>query len=400
MKRKETASRRVLIIQSELKHYRLPFFTGLYDALRSDGIELKVAYSNSNTAQAIRNDSADLGPPIGFKVKGWWFFGRFIYQPLWREVLCADLVIIGPEIKYLLNPALLTMSRLNLKTIAFWGLGPNKHPGRSAQAEWIKQHFFTSVNWWFPYTESVADYLRAKGMPPERTTVVQNATDTAQLRKFMEKIPNEEVCSAKEALTGSYDAVVGLYCGLIGGIKQLPFLLAAARLVKRVCPQFHLVVIGDGPDRLWLESAISKEPWIHYLGFKNHERGALYYRMASVFLLAGTAGLAVVDSFAAGLPIVVTDLPTHPPEISYVVHGLNGLITEHNIEAFSKGIIEVLSDGPLMETLRKGALQAGVKYSMETMVQNYRTGIMQCLAQKSNLMQARNVAQGAGRLWI
>jgi glycosyltransferase involved in cell wall biosynthesis len=309
-------------------------------------------------------------------------------------------VIIGPEIKYLLNPALLTMSRLKLKTVAFWGLGPNRHPGRSALAEWIKQHFFTSVNWWFPYTESVADYLRAKGMPPERTTVVQNATDTAQLRKFMGKIPNKEVCSAKEALTGSCDAVVGLYCGLIGGIKQLPFLLEAARMVKRICPQFHLVVIGDGPDRLWLEGAISKEPWIHYLGFKNHEGGALYYRMASVFLLAGTAGLAVVDSFAAGLPIVVTDLPTHPPEISYVVDGLNGLITEHNVEAFSKGIIEVLSDGPLRETLRKGALQAGVKYSMETMVQNYKAGIMQCLAQKNNLKQARNVAPGAGRLWI
>src|SRR5208283_3251798 len=240
-------SRRVLIIQAEMKHYRIPFFTRLHDALRRDGIELTVAYSNSNPLHAARNDRADLPPPIGRLVAGRWFLGRFLYQPLWHQILASDLVVIGPEIKYLLNPILLIMSSLGVKTVAFWGLGRYNHPNRSAFAEWIKQPFFTAVDWWFAYTASVADYLRQRGMPENRITDVQNATDSAELIRLMNDISDEEVLSSKISLTGAPDSQIGLYCGLIGDIKNIPMLLEAARLVKLKRPGFHLVIIGNGP---------------------------------------------------------------------------------------------------------------------------------------------------------
>ncbi|HEX3472621.1 MAG TPA: glycosyltransferase, partial [Silvibacterium sp.] len=335
---------KVLIIQAEMKHYRVPFFTGLYAALRRDDIELKVAYSNSNSQHALRKDSVDLPFPVGHKVAGLWFFNRFIYQPVWKEIFSADLVIIGPEVKYLINPLLLLMSALKLKRVAFWGLGPNKHPNRSEFAESLKRPFFTRVDWWFAYTESIAEYLRSEGMPGNRITNVQNATDSTELRKLIEDIPEDEVRDAKVALTGTGESRIGFYCGMLGEIKAIPLLIETARLVKQKCPEFHLVVIGNGSERSWLENAIVGEPWIHYLGSKFGRESALYYKMADMFLLSGTAGLAVVDSFAAGLPLLVTDLPTHPPEISYVIDGENGRVARHEAEAFAASIVETLSD--------------------------------------------------------
>jgi L-malate glycosyltransferase len=181
-------------------------------------------------------------------------------------------------------------------------------------------------------------------------------------------------------LTGSNASKIGFYCGLLGEIKAIPSLLEAARLARQRWPDFHLVIVGNGPDRFWLEQAIAAEPWIHYMGSKFGRESALLYKMADVFLLAGTAGLAIVDSFAAGLPVIATHLPMHPPEVSYLCDGENGRIAAHTTAAFADAIVEVLTTPALMTRLRRGAELAGSKYTIEAMVENFRAGINQCLA--------------------
>jgi glycosyltransferase involved in cell wall biosynthesis len=371
---------KVLIIQAGMKQYRLPFFAALYEALRQDGIELRVVYSAPNSDHAARQDGAELPREFGTRVRGYWFGNRFLYQPVWKQIAGADLVIVGPENKFLINPLLLPLSALRLKQVAFWGLGPNMHPDRSEFSEWIKELLLTSVDWWFAYTASIASYLRQHGMPADRITTVQNATDTAGLRRLMNEISDEEAAEAKRSLTGSGQNKIGLYCGLIGSIKGIPFLLDSARLVKERCPEFHLVIVGNGPERPWLEQAIHAESWIHYMGSQYGRESAMFYRMANIFLLAGTAGLAIVDSFAAGLPLIATRLPTHPPEVTYLHDGENGRITAHETGAYAEAILEVLTVPGLMTKLRSGAAAAGCKYTMEAMVENFRTGIRQCLA--------------------
>lgn len=157
-------------------------------------------------------------------------------------------------------------------------------------------------------------------------------------------------------------------------------LVEAAHLVRQLCPGFHLVIVGNGPDRKWLEQAIAGDPWVHYMGSQFGRESAMLYKIADVFLLAGTAGLAIVDSFAAGLPLIATDLPTHPPEISYLRDRENGRLTAHNAAAFADAVVEVLATPELMACLRRGAERAGSQYTIEAMVENYRAGVNQCLA--------------------
>jgi L-malate glycosyltransferase len=370
---------RVLIIQSTMKRYRVPFFNGLHAALQEDGIDLVVAYSPPNRIHAARRDEADLPSSFGLKVKGHWMFDRFVYQHVWRDIWRADLVIVGPETKFVINPALLAFSALRLKRIAFWGLGPNMHPDRSEISERIKERLVDRVDWWFAYTASVKEYVQRRGVPADRITNVQNATDTLKLRSELSSIVEEEAVLAKQRLTGIADGKIGLYCGLIGRIKAISLLLEAARRAKQHCPEFHLVIVGEGPDRSWLEQTVRDEPWIHYMGSKYGRESALLYKIADVFLLAGTAGLAIVDSFAAGLPMIATDLKTHPPEITYLRNGENSIVTAHNSVAFGDAITSVLTDSDLREKLRRGAIADGSKYTMEAMVQNFGEGIRQCL---------------------
>jgi L-malate glycosyltransferase len=368
---------RVLIIQAEMKYYRVPFFTGLHAALRDDGIDLIVAYSEQNSKQAIRQDGAELPPEVGRKVPGLWFANRFLYQSVWREVAAADLVVVGNENKYLINPFLLLLSALRLKTVAFWGLGPNMHPDRSPVSEWIKERIVTTPDWWFAYTQGIADYLRRRGVPAQTIINVQNATD---MRRHLKDVPDKDVIQAKEILTANRESRIGLYCGLLGPIKEIPMLIEAARTVRQRCPNFHLVIVGNGPDRRWLEQAISGEPWIHYVGAKFGPESALFYKMADIFLLAGTAGLAIVDSFAAGLPVIATRLTTHSPEIGYLSDGENGKITTHSAAALADAAVETLTNPTLLATLRRGAQVAGSQYTIEAMIENFRAGIKQCLA--------------------
>ncbi|MFY9805032.1 MAG: glycosyltransferase family 4 protein [Candidatus Acidiferrales bacterium] len=372
---------RVLIIQAEMKYYRVPFFTGLHAALRQDGIDLVVAYSKQNSKQAIREDGAELPPEFGRKLRGRWFANRFLYQSVWKEVASADLVIVGNENKYLVNPFLLLLSALRLKTVAFWGLGPNRHPDRSPVSEWIKERIVTAPDWWFAYTQGIAEYLRRRGMSAQIITNVQNATD---MRRHLKEIHDSDAVRAKQALTGSTDSRVGLYCGLLGPIKEIPLLLDAARLVRRRCPDFHLVIVGNGPERRWMEKSIAGDPWIHYVGAKFGPECALYYKIADLFMLAGTAGLAIVDSFAAGLPVIATNLTTHSPEIEYLVDGENGRITAHSATSMADAVVEALANPALMAALRRGAQAAGSQYTLEAMIENFRSGIRECLARYSS----------------
>src|SRR4029077_20467763 len=126
---------------------------------------------------------------------------------------------------------------------------PNMHPDRrSVISEWVKERLVTSVDWWFAYTESVAAKLRQHGMPDDRITTVQNATDTGELRSLLAEIAEEKATQAKKELTGNVESKVGLYCGRLAHAKALPFLLESARLLRQRCPEFHPVILGNGPD--------------------------------------------------------------------------------------------------------------------------------------------------------
>jgi glycosyltransferase involved in cell wall biosynthesis len=369
---------RVLIIQAQMKHYRIPLFTRLFEILLQDGIELRVAYSSPHGLHAILSDDGELPSEFGRKVRGRWFGERVIYQPLWREIADADLVIAGHENKYFMNLWLFLLSALQLKTVALWGLGPCLEEDQSRISHWLRERALKAVDWYFAYTDGIVSYLRQHGVPADKITSVQNAVDTCELRKSVAAISDEEVSQAKLKI-GIPDGPIGIYCGVLEPTKHVPFLVQSARLIRQRVSDFQLLIVGTGPDRPWVEKEASENPWIHYLGPKFGREKALALRMASVFLLPGRVGLAVLDSFAAGLPLFTTDLTIHCPEVAYLADRHNGRRAAHELQSYADAVVETLNSPALLENMRHNARLTASKYTIEAMAVNFKRGITECL---------------------
>jgi glycosyltransferase involved in cell wall biosynthesis len=372
--------KRVLIIQSQIKQYRVPVFHHLHRALKMEGVDLRVAYSAPNAAEATKADNADLPPEYGVKVQAYWMLGnRFLYQPLLGEARKADLVIIEQASKLLINVLLLSLSTLKVKSVAFWGHGEPKQASRSTISQWFRQHTLKRVDWWFAYTEGVRKYLIQNGFSSDRITNVNNAIDTRELRRICYSFSCEELETARCGLGIAPDAQIGIYCGAVNTSKQLDFLIASARQIRLSLANFHLILMGGGSGRHGIKLQAQDENWIHVVGPQFGHKKAQLLRISDMMLVPGPVGLVILDAFAAGLPLVTTQLTAHGPEIEYLEEGRNGIITAHDTGAYAQAVISLFVDHNRLKALQQSAALSSKEYTLENMVKNLRRGILDCL---------------------
>jgi glycosyltransferase involved in cell wall biosynthesis len=372
--------RRVLIVETQMKQYRQRFFTELAGRLAQQGVELRILYSAAHGAERTKRDTVELDGDIGIKVPGLWLFGnRVLFQPIWRYVRTADLVITEQGNKLLFNYVLLVLSRLGVKRIAYWGHGYNHQASGSGISEWLKRKLVDRVDWWFAYTDGVARYLVDHGVARDTISVLYNTIDTSELSTAISTLDSASRAATRARLGIPEHARVGLFCGSLYTEKKLAFLIESARYIRARIAGFHLVVVGDGPDRATVERASRELPYVHYVGAAFGPARASYFAIADVFMMPGLVGLAVVDAFAAGLPVLTTDVPLHSPEIEYVADGVNGVMTRHDTAAYGDATIEVLSDANRLERMGHAALEMARSLTLDRMVAAFADGVVRGL---------------------
>jgi L-malate glycosyltransferase len=373
--------KRVLIIEAQIKRYRRPFYDRLNSALGKEGVDLKVVYSAPGPWEAQKHDNCELPRAYGRKVKGYWMGQRrLLLQLAFREVASADFVIVDQANRFLLNHLLLPLSLFKMKRVAFWGLGENLQADRSPFSEWYKERTLDWVHWWFAYTEGTARYLQQHGVSRTKITAVQNSVDTRRIQNYVKNLSSSAKTALRAKLGIAPYAPVGIFVGMLHKVKAIPFLIRASAKIRESIPEFRLIVVGGGPDEDELKQGAANQPWIHFVGPQFGDRKSQLLAIADVFLLPGRAGLAVLDGFAAGLPLVATRLPIHGPEMEYLEEGRNGLITAPYPEAYARAVAKLLSNPRELQLLREGAAISAEKYSIEAMVESFKQGILQGLA--------------------
>ncbi|MGK2907964.1 MAG: glycosyltransferase family 4 protein [Desulfuromonadales bacterium] len=371
----------VLIIHSMVRHYRAPFFDRLYEVLHLEGISLRLVFGLPTGDELLKSDIFPFQREWAARVDNKWFFNdKLLYQSVWNEVRAADLVIVEQANKHFVNYLLLLFRLISYKKVAFWGHGCNRQADARSAGERFKRLLLTAPDWWFAYTSGVTGYLVEQGVRPKIITTVQNSNDTASLQQDLERVSTEGIEALRQLHGLEPEAVIGLYCGSLYPDKQVEFLIDASRLIRAQIVDFHLVVIGGGPQSSLIEAAAAKADWIHFVGPRFGLEKAAYFRLASFFLNPGMVGLSILDAFCAGLPMLTTDYFGHSPEIDYLEPGINGLRSAFEPEAYADSVVELCTDLTLRDSLCKGALMSGQQYSIETMVMNFRDGIMRCLA--------------------
>jgi glycosyltransferase involved in cell wall biosynthesis/peptidoglycan/xylan/chitin deacetylase (PgdA/CDA1 family) len=372
--------KKVLIIEAQMKQYRLPFYEMLYQRLRDAGIQLRVAYSDPSGQELQKRDNCILPLEFGLNAKASWLLNnRVLYQPLLGEIGAADLVITDHSYKLALTHYLLLLSRLGLKRVGFWGHGRNRQANTLQLREKYKKRTLNWVTWWFAYTAGTAEYLQRQGVPKSKITAVQNSTDTRRIQAHLRCLDADERARVRSAMGIPVAAPVGIFVGSLQKVKYVPFLLEASRAIRKSVSEFHLLIVGGGPEEEEIKESVRGQAWVHFLGSKFGDEKSELLAVADVFLLPGMVGLAILDAFAAGLPVITTHLPIHSPEVEYLEEARNGLMTLHDPERYAQAVTHLFAHPAELAALREGARHSAEKYSIENMVENFTEGIFQCL---------------------
>jgi glycosyltransferase involved in cell wall biosynthesis len=370
-----TFLRRVLVVQRQLEHYRIPFFEALRAEMPRRGCELILAYGDPDPSRA---------PPRQPMTVEWarrlptaqFFGGRLCIQPFAHLLDKVDAVVLAAENKMINN--LRTQFMPGKSRVVLWGHGANLQGRDHTLRERFKRHVARQADWWLGYTEVSRPLIARSGFPAERVTILNNAIDTVGLAAMKSRVTtaSQEVARLKFGIQGSQ---VGVFMGSLYGHKHIPFLLAAALEIKRRIPDFELLVIGDGPDRSLVDDFCRQHRWAHALGAMTGPEMADAVSLGRVMLNPGLVGLSILDSFVFTVPMLTTDCGVHSPEIAYLDHDRNGIMTRYDRSEYAQAAAALLTNDAQRLRLQIGCADSAGRYTVERMARRFAEGVDACL---------------------
>jgi len=379
------STKKVVVIQRVLPHYRISFFDALAEKLRDSDIELEVVYGNEKEGSVPKTAEGNWAWAKKIPNQYITLLGKeLVWQSAVRKCSNADLVIVEQANRLILNHILLIKKNIVRKPrIAFLGHGKNfqskENDFLSYLSEKLKQYLLSSVDWWFSYTELSTRHLIKLGIDKRNITTFNNCVDTTEFKRCFDLPMTESDRRNFTHQAGIVGEQVGLFCGGMYQEKRLEFLLESCLLIKEKLPDFEMLFIGGGPDEDLLVEACKKYQWMKYLGPKFSEEKARYFELSGALLMPGLVGLAIVDSFVSKTPIITTDIDYHSPEIEYISSGNNGLMTGNTIQEYANAVIKFYRDENLRGQLARGCSESSEQITLDGMVDKFAAGVCACL---------------------
>lgn len=167
-------------------------------------------------------------------------------------------------------------------------------------------------------TAMISD-LRLHGI--ERLELWQRAVDTD---RFHPRWADPDIRS--KLSQGHSDATLLLYVGRLSAEKEIHKLLP----VLAAIPNSRLALVGDGPFRQELERMFAGTP-THFVGYLQGQELAAAFASSDVFVFPSrteTLGLVVLESMAAGCPVVAANAGGVP---DIITDGVNGYLFDPDL---------------------------------------------------------------------
>jgi len=192
-------------------------------------------------------------------------------------------------------------------------------------------------------SRAVRDFCRITGLPANKLTVIRPGIDEESI---LVAVP-----ARREDIGLSPGTTTLCYLGRLDPIKRIDLILEALKIINN--NNINLLIIGDGPQRSYLESLtrhLSLQDQVHFLGFRSDYAALL--KICQVYVLASDQegwGVATTEALAAGLTVVATDVDANREQ---VIPGRNGyLVSPGNPHRLAEGILAGLK---LHETYNSG----------------------------------------------
>ena len=233
----------------------------------------------------------------------------------------------------------------------------------AAEAEAIEAEVFDRADALLAVSEQVKVYALTRGADPEQTFVIPNGVD---VKRFHPAVDAEPL----QGLDGKF------VLGFVGSLKAwhgIEVLLEAFRTLLGRSPNYHLLLVGDGPLRNWIEGYIHGaclEEKVTILGEIPHNRlpsliqrmdlAVAPYSFAEDFYFSP---LKLFEYMAIGKPVVASRIG----QIQEVIQdGVTGLLARSGDPVDLVDKVERLRCVPgLRETLGIAASREAAHYTWE-----------------------------------
>jgi glycosyltransferase involved in cell wall biosynthesis len=246
---------------------------------------------------------------------------------------------------------LAALSRVHPLIVTVWGtdvlLAPRKNP---------------LYNLITRYALRKADYITATGPRLGEAT-----TKYAPKAKKINIIPygiDLKVFSPNRRLRGDKELTIGAIRHL-KSVHGLDYLLRAMPMVSAQHPGTRLLLVGDGPQRSYLEGlaqSLGISDQVQFGGNVPHQKVPSYLESIDIFVMPSISeglGVAAIEASAMGIPVVASNVGGVPDA---VIDGETGfLVPPKDSAAIATAIIELVEKPKLR--LRMG--QAGRKFVAE-----------------------------------
>jgi len=215
--------------------------------------------------------------------------------------------------------------------------------------------------------------------------VVPNGVD---LKNFNEAAP------LSRAEFGYKDSdILLVYAGRIAVEKNIPFLLKSFAGIAQAFPNVNLLLIGSGvqpyeEEIRTLVGELELNQRVRLTGKIDYDKLPAYLAMCNVFVTASVTEvhpLSVIEAMGAGLPV----MGIHSVGVGdTVVDGVTGLLSTHDLPAFTAKLTRLCLDPGLRAQMGNSARKASAAYAIERttnmMLKHYEKLVNDAAPRKSN----------------
>jgi len=201
------------------------------------------------------------------------------------------------------------------------------------------------------------------GLDEKSILVIPNGVDFDGIRKI--------------ALGTRRDSNRIVYVGRLIGYKKVEQVLELVLRLRRLGLDVRADIVGDGPERMPLESLASKmgvTEAVRFWGFlKRYEDVARIVSSGTVFVnpsIFEGFGLTLLEAMAAGTPVVAYDLESYR---EYARDGVNCLLARpYDFEEFTDNVKRIIVDETVANGISRMGIETASQFGWAKMAQRMR----------------------------
>jgi glycosyltransferase involved in cell wall biosynthesis len=304
------------------------------------------------------------------------------------EVLCLNRSKFNPLIIHDLYRLIMQrkFSLIHVHGYASWNFG--RIVARLTRVPIILQEHFVDEK--MPFYQKFADYC-LKGLNGRGLAVSDSVKDFmvndrsmrgSDIQIIWNGIPVDEFNSKKSEDVRALKAKIGILqntkvVGIVGRLAEMKgheYFLRAAKQISQNIEKVVFIIVGEGPLRNYLENLAENlgiEDKAFFVGYQ--EDVLTYLSLFDVNVIASVFGEGFcsvgIESFAAGTPVVITDLACFKG--IYVDQNNVLMVPSKNVDALAKATLDILNNPEISIKLARNAKQALSAFNITDIASKY-----------------------------